>query len=433
MNIDTKVKIKGMSKTLQNPRGTYDALPELSKRFTYIENKARQVFKNRGYGEIRTPVFENADVFLRSVGETTDIVSKEMYLFEDKSGDKMALRPEGTAGVVRAFYSNGMKQLLPLKLFYVGASMFRYERPQKGRYRQFHQVGVECFGVASPNADVEVIATGVALLKSIGLNDKITVKLNTLGTKEDRVVYREKLLEYFEPVKNKLSKESQERLAKNPLRILDSKEKQDKEFVAKAPRPIDSLSEKSRLHFQAVKDGLDALEIHYEIDSSLVRGLDYYTHTVFEIHGDGLGAQSQVIGGGRFDGLIEQMGGENIPAVGFGCGLERLEAIMECHISDERPVAFAMMKEDGFLNCLQLAETLRLEGIPCYLPLEFTSFKSQLKKANKVNARYTVIVGEDEVKNKMFQVKNMDEGEQTERCFLDVVDFFRHSYGICKD
>ena len=422
-----------MSKDLQNPRGTYDALPELAKRFAYIESQARHVFGCRGYGEIRTPVFEYADVFMRTVGETTDIVSKEMYLFEDRNGEKMALRPEGTAGVVRAFYSNGLKQHLPLKLFYVGTPMFRYERPQKGRYRQFHQIGVECFGVASPFADVEVIATGVALLKSIGLQGDITVKLNSLGPAEDRVVYRAKLLEYFEPVKDQLSAESRERLSKNPMRILDSKEKEDKPFVEKAPRPIDFLCATSRKHLQDVKDGLDALDIKYEIDSSLVRGLDYYTHTVFEIHGEGLGSQSQVIGGGRFDGLVEQMGGQSVPAVGFGCGMERLEAIMEKQMSDERPVAFAIMDEDAYISCLQLAENLRLDGVPCALPLELSSFKSQMKKANKLNARYTVIVGEDEKKNKKFQVKDMDEGTQSELSFLDAVDLFRTSYGVCKE
>lgn len=422
-----------MSKNLQNPRGTYDALPGLAKRFAYIESQARQVFECRGYGEIRTPVFEYADVFMRTVGETTDIVSKEMYLFDDRNGEKMALRPEGTAGVVRAFYSNGLKQHLPLKLFYVGTPMFRYERPQKGRYRQFHQIGVECFGVASPFADVEVIATGVALLKSIGLEGDITVKLNSLGTAEDRVIYRAKLLEYFEPVKDQLSAESRDRLSKNPMRILDSKEKEDKPFVEKAPRPIDFLCADSRKHLQAVKDGLDALNIQYEIDSSLVRGLDYYTHTVFEIHGEGLGAQSQVIGGGRFDGLVEQMGGQSVPAVGFGCGMERLEAIMEKQMSDERPVAFAIMDEEAYLSCLQLAENLRLDGVPCALPLELSSFKSQMKKANKLNARYTIIVGEDEKKKKTFQVKDMDEGSQSELTFLDAVDLFRSSYGVCKE
>jgi histidyl-tRNA synthetase len=422
-----------MSKKLGSPRGTYDALPELSKRFAFIENKARNIFESRGYGEIRTPVFEFADVFLRTVGETTDIVSKEMYLFEDRNGEKMALRPEGTAGVVRAFYSNGLKQHLPLKLFYVGTPMFRYERPQKGRYRQFHQIGVECFGVSSPYADVEVIATGVALMKVVGLKAvDIKVKLNSLGTAEDRAVYKEKLLAYFEPLQNHLSAESQIRLTKNPMRILDSKEKEDQVYIEKAPRPIDFLCEASKHHLDVVKAGLEALDISYEMDSSLVRGLDYYTHTVFEIHGLGLGAQSQVIGGGRFDGLVEQLGGESVPAVGFGCGMERLEAIMEQQLVDVRPVAFIVMDKESYFPCLQLAENLRLEGIPCALPLEVTSFKSQMKKANKVNAHYTVIVGEDEAKKKTFQVKNMDEGEQNELCFLSTVDFFRNAYGLCK-
>lgn len=415
-----------MSKNLQPPRGTYDALPELSARFNFIENTARRVFGNFGYGEIRTPVFEDANVFLRSVGETTDIVSKEMYIFEDRNGEKMALRPEGTAGVVRAYYSNGLKQHLPLKLFYVGTPMFRYERPQKGRYRQFHQIGVECFGIAEPYADVEVIAAGVNLLKAIGLEGDVVVKLNSLGTAEDRAVYREKLLAYFEPIKEQLSEESKGRLDKNPLRILDSKEREDQKFIPDAPRPLDSLCDTSRAHFEAVKAGLDAMEIAYEIDTSLVRGLDYYTHTVFEIHGEGLGAQSQVIGGGRFDGLVAQLGNESVPAVGFGCGMERLESIMSKQIDEVRPVQFIVMDKKAYFHALKLADILRKSGIKCFMPLEVSSFKAQMKKANKFNASHTIIVGESELEKNAFQLKDMDEGLQQELSFEGVVDYFNN-------
>ncbi|MFT7144890.1 MAG: histidyl-tRNA synthetase [Alphaproteobacteria bacterium] len=415
-----------MSKKLQPPRGTYDALPELASRFNYIENTARRVFSKRGYGEIRTPIFEQADVYLRTVGETTDIVSKEMYLFEDRNGEKMALRPEGTAGVVRSYFSNGLRQHLPLKLYYVGSPMFRYERPQKGRYRQFHQLGMECFGIAAPYADVEVIAAGVALLKTLGLQGDITVRMNSLGTAEDRKAYREKLLAYFKPIKTQLSEESQGRLAKNPLRILDSKEREDQRFIPDAPRPIDSLCDSSLAHFSAVKSGLEALNIAYEIDTSLVRGLDYYTHTVFEIHGHGLGAQSQVIGGGRFDGLFDQLGGESVPAVGFGCGMERLESIMTQQVLEERPVSFIVMDEKAYFNCLKLAESLRAQDVKCLMPLEVTSFKAQMKKANKFDAAYTVIVGESELENNVFQLKDMDEGTQHELSFDGVIEYFKN-------
>lgn len=400
-----------MSK-LQAPRGTYDALPEFSARFAMIENAARCVFSRYGFGEIRTPIFEKADVFMRSVGDSTDIVNKEMYLFEDRGGEQMALRPEGTAGVVRAYYDNGLKQNLPLKLFYTGTPMFRYERPQKGRYRQFHQTGAELFGIASPLADVEVIAMGIRLLKELGLQQKLVVKLNSLGTPEDRANYRQKLLDYFEPVKDQLSAESRDRLEINPLRVLDSKEACDKQFVAEAPRPLDYLSEESKRHFETVKSGLENLGIDYEIDTSLVRGLDYYTHTVFEVHGEGLGSQSQVIGGGRFDGLIEQMGGDSVPAVGFGLGMERLEMILEKQPEKQRPVAFIVMDDEGFAPCAKLAEELRAAGQSVYLPLEMPSFKAQMKKVNKTGASHAVIVGSKELESGLFQVKDLDEGTQ---------------------
>lgn len=415
-----------MNNKLQPPRGTYDALPELASRFNYIENTARSVFGKRGYGEIRTPIFEQADVYLRTVGETTDIVSKEMYIFEDRNGEKMALRPEGTTGVVRSYFSNGLRQHLPLKLYYVGAPMFRYERPQKGRYRQFHQLGMECFGISEPYADIEVIAAGVSLLKVLGLQGDITVRLNSLGTPEDRAVYREILLKYFEPIKDQLSDESKERLSKNPLRILDSKEREDQKFIPDAPRPIDSLCESSKTHFDAVKNGLDALGIIYEIDTSLVRGLDYYTHTVFEIHGEGLGSQSQVIGGGRFDGLFDQLGGEAVPAVGFGCGMERLESIMSEQVLLERPVSFIVMDEKAYFTCLKLAEKLRENNVKCLMPLEFTSFKTQMKKANKYDSSHTIIVGESELSNNVFQLKDMDQGIQNELSFEEIMDYFKN-------
>ncbi|MDE0724006.1 MAG: histidine--tRNA ligase [Alphaproteobacteria bacterium] len=397
---------------LQNPRGTYDALPEMSERLRFIENTAVEVFRRYGYGEIRTPVFEHMDVFARNVGDSTDIVSKEMYVFDDRGGDKMALRPEGTAGVVRAYYSNGLKQNLPLKLCYAGIPVFRYERPQKGRYRQHHQVGIECFGFNGPAADVETIAIGFALLKALGIDDGLYVTVNSLGSKEDRVKYREALVAYFEPHFEKLSADSKERLHKNPLRILDSKSENDRALLGDAPKLEDYLSEESKAHFADVKAGLDALGLPYKFDGTLVRGLDYYTHTVFEIHSDKLGAQSQVISGGRYDGLVEQMGKDSVAGVGFGSGTERLEAIMREMDMKRRPVSFIAMGEGTTVEALRLADKLRAVGLYADVSLDGGSFKSQMKRANKLNACYSVIIGEDEMKSGEYQLKDMDSGEQ---------------------
>ncbi|MEC9292031.1 MAG: histidine--tRNA ligase [Pseudomonadota bacterium] len=397
---------------LQNPRGTYDALPEMSERLRFIENTAVEVFRRYGYGEIRTPVFEHMDVFARNVGDSTDIVSKEMYVFDDRGGDKMALRPEGTAAVVRAYYSNGMKQNLPLKLCYAGIPVFRYERPQKGRYRQHHQVGIECFGYNGPETDAEVIAVGFALLRALGIDEGLYVTLNSLGSKEDRVKYREALVAYFEPHKETLSYDSKERLGKNPLRILDSKDEGDRKLIPDAPKMEDYLSAESKAHFEAVKAGLTALDIPYKVDPTLVRGLDYYTHTVFEIHSDKLGAQSQVISGGRYDGLVEQMGKDSVAGIGFGSGTERLEAIMRDMDMKRRPVSFIAMGEGTSVEALRIADKLRAVGLYADVALDGGSFKSQMKRANKLNACYTVIIGEDEMASGEYQLKDMDSGEQ---------------------
>lgn len=417
-----------MSKQLQNPRGTYDALPKQSRRFNFIEQTARKTFETYGFGEIRTPIFEHAEVFLRTVGDTTDIVSKEMYIFPDRNDEKMALRPEGTAPVARAYYSNGLKQHLPLRLAYYGAPMFRYERPQKGRYRQFHQVGMEFFGVSSPLADVEVIAAAVDLIKNIGLKQNIIVHLNSLGTKEDRANHREKLIAYFTPIKDKLSYESQQRMEKNPMRILDSKEPEDQEFIKNAPMPIDNLCEESAEHFTAVKAGLDKLGITYKVIPNIVRGLDYYTHTVFEVHGEGLGAQSQIIGGGRYDGLLEQLGNETVPAVGFGCGMERLESIMP-EMEEKNIDVTCIAGNDTALTdvIMPLAHKLRIAGISVYNPLDLpvASFKSQFKKLNKYKPKFAIIVGDEELNENVVQIKDLQKGEQTSVKTTKVVEYLK--------
>lgn len=405
---------------LQTPRGTYDALPDQSRRLRYIETVAHHVFGRYGYGEIHTPIFEFTDVFARNVGDQTDIVTKEMYTFEDRGGESMSLRPEGTAGVVRAYYANKLKHSLPLKLMYLNAPMFRYERPQKGRYRQFHQIGIEYFGVAEPWADVEVIAAGIAYLKALGFKD-LHVNLNTLGSKEDRANYRKALVDYFEPVKDQLSEESQVRLQKNPLRVLDSKQEQDHKFVPDAPKPTDVMSAESLDFYNKVKAGLDALDIPYTEVPTLVRGLDYYTHTVFEVHGLGLGAQSQVLAGGRYDGLCAQMGNEDVPAVGFAIGVERLEILLGDLPEEAAPLSFVVGDEAAISTALQLAEKLRVEGYTVDVPLWNASFKSQFKRADKLNSAKVLVLGEDELAQGTITVKDMASGEQVTVPQVDIL------------
>lgn len=406
---------------MQPPRGTYDALPELCERLRFVEQTALGVFQSYGYGEIRTPMFEFTEIFSRNVGETTDVVTKEMYTFDDRNGESLTLRPEGTAPVVRAYYSNGLKQRLPLKLCYIGTPMFRYERPQKGRYRQHHQVGLECFGIASPWADVEVMGIGVALLKALGVVDGVYVQLNTLGSPADRQVYRDKLVEYFTPYKDELSDEAKQRLAKNPLRLLDTKNPREIELAEGAPQAKDFLSDESKAFFETVQQGLEALNIPYEINPRLVRGLDYYTHTVFEIHDSNLGAQSQVISGGRYDGLMAQMGGDDVPGVGFGAGLERLESIMQTVPQATAPIAFVMQTEAALPEALKLAQKLREAGLVVHVPLQGGSMKSQFKRADKLAAAHTIILGEEELQDATFTLKNMADGSQQRLKDVDVV------------
>ena len=399
---------------LQPPRGTHDQLPQQAARFRYIEETALHLFQQYGFGEIRTPMFEFTEVFSRNVGDTTDIVTKEMYTFEDRGGESMTLRPEGTAPVVRAFYANGMKQQLPLKLCYVGTPMFRYERPQKGRLRQHHQVGAEIFGIADAMADVELLAMAFRMLKTLRIGgDDLYVQLNSLGTAADRMAYRDALVAYLTPFQDQLSEESRQRLARNPMRILDSKDSTDQALVAKAPKIVDCLCAESKAHFEAVQAGLDAMGIRWQLNTNLVRGLDYYTHTVFEIHSPDLGAQSQVVSGGRYNGLIGQMGGEDVPAIGFGCGVERLEALMPELPAEAQPVALVALGSEAQLAALRLAEQLRDEGLVVHSPLQDGSFKAQFKRANRVAARFTVVIGEDELKNGVYTLKDMATGTQS--------------------
>src|SRR5213082_1854738 len=347
---------------LQPARGTQDLLPETARRHRRVSETAREMAALYGFAEIATPIFEFTEVFARPIGEHTDIVAKEMYTFIDRGAEEITLRPENTAGVVRAVLSNGLTQSTPLKFFYSGP-MFRYERPQKGRFRQFHQIGVELIGVAQPQADIEVIALGQRILKALGIADRVVLELNTLGDPESRAAYRKALVGYFSARISELSEDSRRRLERNPLRILDSKDPGDQRLTAEAPDFAEYLNEASRAFFARVRDGLDMLGIAYRRNPRLVRGLDYYTHTAFEFVSSELGAQGTVIGGGRYDGLVELMGGPAMPGVGWAAGIERLAMLIAEPPPPPRPVALVPLGEAAERAALKLGEALRDAGL----------------------------------------------------------------------
>jgi histidyl-tRNA synthetase len=409
---------------LQPVRGTRDLLPEDSLKHNHVVGSARALAGNYGYGEISTPIFESTDVFSRTLGDVSDIVTKEMYTFTDKGGDSVTLRPENTAAVVRAFISGKMNDQLPLKYFYNGP-MFRYERPQKGRYRQFHQIGIELFGVADPVGDVEVIALGAQVLEQLGIRQWCTLELNTLGDTESRDAYRTALVAYFEQHQDKLSEDSVSRLARNPLRILDSKDKGDQAIVANAPRFADYLTPAAQDFFDKVKQGLTDLGIEFTLNERLVRGLDYYCHTAFEFTTDRLGAQSAVLAGGRYDGLIEQMGGQATPGVGWAAGIERLAMLTEQWPAQPRPVAFIPLGEEADRKLRQIAFELRASGIAIEMGYS-GNLKRRMNRANKAGARLAVIVGDGELAESQATLRDMDSGEQQT---VALADLARHLAG----
>ncbi|WP_445680237.1 histidine--tRNA ligase [Radicibacter daui] len=399
----------------QPVRGMQDMLPEDYRRFRHVVDTARAVAGRYGFEHADTPIMEVTDVFARSMGETSDVVSKEMYSFEDRGGENVTLRPEGTAGMVRAFISNGLQNQVPWKVFYAGP-MFRYERPQKGRYRQFHQIGVELIGVETPVADIEVIATGAHILSALGLGDKITLELNTLGDLESRATYREALVAYFTGHADKLSEDSRVRLQRNPLRILDSKDEGDKALVVNAPRFDDYLNEYSLSFFARVREGLEAIGVPYVRNQTLVRGLDYYTHTTFEFTTTALGAQGTVLAGGRYDGLVEQLGGPRLPGIGWGSGIERLMMLADQAPAAPRPVALIPLGEAAERKGLVLAEQLRRAGL--YVEMGYSgNLKRRLQRADKQNATHAVILGEDELAKGVVTVRDLTSGEQQEVAF----------------
>jgi histidyl-tRNA synthetase len=396
--------------TLQPVRGTRDLLPEEMRRHRAVIERAREIAERYGYLEMATPIFEFTEVFQRTLGDTSDIVTKEMYTFAMKEGERITLRPENTAGVARAFLSNGLQQQMPLKFFYAGP-MFRHERPQKGRQRQFHQIGVELIGVAEPQGDIEVIAAGRHILEAIGVADDTTLELNTLGDPDSRQAYREVLVEYFSAHRDQLSEDSLDRLERNPLRILDSKDQGDKRVVAGAPVFGDHLNGFSQDFFGRVKEGLEALGIAYHLNPHLVRGLDYYSHTAFEFTTTRLGAQSAVLAGGRYDGLVETMGGPATPGVGWAAGVERLAMLLANVPAARRPVAVVPIGAAAEKVALGVVHHLRHEGFA--IECGFSgNLKKRMRRANAVGARAALILGEDELAQNCVAFRDLDSGEQ---------------------
>lgn len=398
--------------SLQPVRGTHDLLPDDSRRHRRVEETAFDVVRRYGFGEVVTPIFEFTEVFSRTLGDTSDVVTKEMYSFTDRGGESITLRPEGTAGVARAFISGGLAQSLPLKLFYRGP-MFRYERPQKGRQRQFHQVGVELLGVEGPQADIEVIAMGLQVLEELGLKGQVQLELNSLGDVESRAAYRDALVAYLSGHKDKLSKDSLDRLERNPLRVLDSKDEGDKAVVADAPLLVDYLNETSRSFFETVKAGLTSVGVPFVHNPKLVRGLDYYSHTAFEFTTTALGSQGTVLAGGRYDGLIGQMGGPATPGIGWAAGVERLAMLLGEVPDSQRPLAVIPMGEAGAAQALVLTQQLRRAGFAVELGYS-GNMKKRMIRANKANARAALILGEDELARGAVALRDLDSGEQRE-------------------
>ena len=395
---------------LQPVRGTHDILPESMVRHRHVAEAARDLAALYGYEQIETPIFEFTEVFKRTLGDTSDIVTKEMYTFADRSGDVITLRPEGTAGVARMVIAEGLTQSIPLKYFYTGP-MFRHERPQKGRLRQFHQIGVELLGVAGPQGDVEVLALAAHILKALGVGDKTMLEINTLGDAESRTAYRAVLVKYLEGFRDRLSEDSRQRLERNPLRVLDSKDEGDKRIVADAPLFSDYLSEAARNFFADVRTGLDRLGIVYKLNPRLVRGLDYYCHTAFEFTTDALGAQGTVLAGGRYDGLIETMGGPSTPGVGWAAGIERLAMFASAPPPQARPIAIVPIGAQGEAQALTLTDKLRHAGLAADLGYS-GNLARRMKRANRINARLAVILGDDEIAKGVATVRDLDSGVQ---------------------
>lgn len=415
---------------LQKPKGTQDILPADSAKWQYVENVARETFKKYNYGEIRTPMFEHYEVISRSVGDTTDIVTKEMYDFHDKGDRHITLRPEGTAPVVRSYVENKLfapEVQKPVKVYYIG-SMFRYERPQAGRLREFHQLGVECFGSKNPATDVETIAMAYQLFNTLGIKD-VTLHLNSLGNTESRLAYRQALIDYLTPMRESLSKDSQRRLDENPLRVLDSKEKEDKVAVENAPSILDYLDEESQAHFDEVRTMLDSLNIPYVIDTNMVRGLDYYNHTIFEFITTVDKSELTICAGGRYDSLVEYFGGPETAGFGFGLGLERLLLVLdkqgiELPVEESLDVYIAVLGSDANGKALELVQAIRYQGFKAERDYLGRKIKAQFKSADTFKAKTVITLGESEVESGQVNVKNNATREEVTVSFEELTKNF---------
>ena len=415
---------------LQKPKGTQDILPVDSAKWQYVENVARETFKKYNYGEIRTPMFEHYEVISRSVGDTTDIVTKEMYDFHDKGDRHITLRPEGTAPVVRSYVENKLfapEVQKPVKVYYIG-SMFRYERPQAGRLREFHQLGVECFGSKNPATDVETIAMAYQLFNTLGIKD-VTLHLNSLGNTESRLAYRQALIDYLTPMRESLSKDSQRRLDENPLRVLDSKEKEDKVAVENAPSILDYLDEESQAYFDEVRTMLDSLNIPYVIDTNMVRGLDYYNHTIFEFVTTIDKSELTICAGGRYDSLVEYFGGPETAGFGFGLGLERLLLVLdkqgiELPVEESLDVYIAVLGSGANGKALELVQAIRYQGFKAERDYLGRKIKAQFKSADTFKAKTVITLGESEVESGEVNVKNNTTREEVTVSFEELTKNF---------
>ena len=410
-------------------KGTLDVLPKESYKIQYVESAVREIAENFGFYEMRTPVFEHTELFQRSVGETTDVVQKEMYTFADKGGRSITLRPEGTAGAARAFLENGLfNEALPQKIYYL-TSCYRYEKPQAGRLREFHQFGVEAFGAGSPAQDAEIIALANEVFNYLGVKN-LTLEINSIGCPACRAAYQKALNAYFENYKSDLCDTCKGRLDRNPMRILDCKSPVCSKIAADAPKILDYLCDDCRAHFDAVQQYLNTMQIDFTVNPEIVRGLDYYTRTVFEFVSNEIGAQGTVCGGGRYDGLLEELGGKPMPACGFGMGLERLLLLMDAQntpFPDRKgcDIYFASMGDKANLEAARLALDLRNEGLAAQFDTVGRALKAQMKYADKLGALYTVALGDNELETRKAQLKNMKDGTLTEISLDDFTDTFQ--------
>ena len=416
---------------IKAPRGTHDILPSETYRWHAVEEQIRKICKDYSYKEIRTPMFESTELFERGVGDTTDVVQKEMYTFLDKGGRSITLKPEGTAGIVRSFIENSIyANPQPTKLYYL-YPCFRYEKPQAGRLREFHQFGVEVFGSPTASMDAEVISLAMSLLSRLGVTG-IELNINSIGCPKCRREYNEKLKDYFRPYLGDLCETCRERFEKNPLRILDCKSPECKEIYKNAPVLLDHICDECSEHFESLKKYLEIMEIPYNIDATIVRGLDYYTKTVFEIISKNKGSEGTICGGGRYDGLVAEVGGPELPGVGFGMGLERLllvlESIEKLPEDTEKPEIFiANIGADADLFVQKLIFDLRKEGISAERDYLARSVKAQMKYANKLDAKFSAVIGDDDISAGKANIKNMATGESAEVAFAEIADFLKNN------